>query len=461
MRQLSWKRIFTAGLLLAGFWVGLQFGATEVSLTGGVATYAQDGKGLEKVKSGLFSEDENAEKPEEDPGVEESIEDINASIDGTLGEKPATTEVVPAGENPPEAPGAAKPKAKKGGKKYKLPDGTIITEEEKLAREAAQKQAAASQAAEPGEPPVIDEKMAKEIFGKGWYIALWKIILVLLLYLLWTFSTDWLSTDAQKFKLGVGFWVPLVYGVFLGTLLLFWIIPWFWLGFVLLVLAYGIPLGCYIVPRNHAVSDAEQVLTWGHFRFLFSELMALFGVQIAGPKDRFETGWPVVLYSYGGDKDDVQQRLIRAHAHPGFQDAREILSSPMEMWPDAIMLDFSGSGVAIKYQVDGVWDTGKRFEGKKSNPAQIALKCLLGIDKETLKAKAEAERKAKVKEHSEGKKVVMDGPEDEEAIAKKQPNTGTFRMVYNYDYTFPEDRLRIKEAMDKLEAVPVKDKAAK
>ena len=71
-------------------------------------------------------------------------------------------------------------------------------------------------------------------FGRGWYVSLWKILLTILVYLCWVFSTDWLSSDCQEYKFGIARWVPIVYGAFLGTLLLFWMIPIFLKHFLIM-----------------------------------------------------------------------------------------------------------------------------------------------------------------------------------------------------------------------------------
>lgn len=260
--------------------------------------------------------------------------------------------------------------------------------------------------------------------GKGNYVALWKVIFVILIYLAWVYSTDWLSTDSLKYKMGVAKWVPIVYGTFLGSLLLFWLIPWFWLGIVLVLAAYIAPLVVYIRLRNSDLSYGEQVMTPEHLRFVLAENLARVGVKISSKaRDKHETGLPVVLHPYGGTTAEKEQRRIQARAHEGFQNAREILSTAMENRPDAIMYDFGQSGVATRYQVDGVWNPGEAVDREKADPGLQALKVLAGLK-----------------------------PQD-----RRSRQEGKFQLTYEYSYTFPEDRLKVRLLQEKAAQIPEDD----
>lgn len=260
--------------------------------------------------------------------------------------------------------------------------------------------------------------------GKGNYVALWKVIFVILIYLAWVYSTDWLSTDCLKYKMGVAKWVPIAYGSFLGTLLLFWLIPWFWLGIVLVLAAYITPLVIYIRLRNSDLSYGEQVMTPEHLRFVLAENLARVGVKIsARARDKHETGLPVILHPYGGTTAENEQCRIQARAHEGFHNAREILSAAMENRPDAIMYDFGSSGVSTRYQIDGVWNPGEAVEREKADPGLQALKILAGLK-----------------------------PQD-----RRSRQEGKFKLTYEYSYTFPEDRLKVKLLQEKAEQIPADD----
>ena len=83
--------------------------------------------------------------------------------------------------------------------------------------------------------------------GSGNYLNWIKILASWSLFLLWVWTTDWVSIDAQELKLDYLRWNPIVFGTFFGVFVLHWFIPTFWVGFPLLVIAYVAPLTTYIV----------------------------------------------------------------------------------------------------------------------------------------------------------------------------------------------------------------------
>lgn len=272
--------------------------------------------------------------------------------------------------------------------------------------------------------PVDAKRLKSSDFGKGWYVSVWKILLAVIIYLCWVFSTDWLSSDCHEHKFGIGRWVPIVYGAFLGGFLLLMLIPYFWVGIFLYLAAYLAPLLVYVIKRNAVVSDGEKVLTPAHLRFLFATKMQRFGVKVeAVAKDIHATGPPIVLNSYGGTKTENEQRRIAARAHEGFRDARQLLADGLMQDAEVIVMDFSQSGVTIRYQVDGAWHNAPAVEREKADPALEALKLLCGLNPEDRRSKQE----------------------------------GKFKATFEYKYTFPEDRLKIKQIQDALERVPEDD----
>lgn len=278
------------------------------------------------------------------------------------------------------------------------------------------------------ETPVTPEEtnlFSTKDFGKGGYVSLWKVFLAILVYLCWVHTTDWLSSDCQEYKFGVGRWVPIIYGSFLGALMLFWIIPVFWVGFPLLLLTYLVPLIIYVRKRNAVVSDGEKVMTAEHLQYWLADHLSMVGIKMAvkAKKDKHASGPPIVLNSFGGTIKENEQRRIAAQHHPGFRDARQLLADGLGQEAEVIVLDFSQTGVTIKYQVDGAWHAGHSMEREKADPALEALKLLCGLNSQERRRKQE----------------------------------GKFKATYEYQYTFPEDRLKIKQVQEEIERTPEDD----
>ena len=144
-----------------------------------------------------------------------------------------------------------------------------------------------------------------------------------------------------------------MFGVFFGFYLLMWLLPWFWLGFPMLIVAYVAPLATYIIYRNGQVHPSQRVLTPAHIRFWLSQRFS--GVE-AEKKSAWEKGPPVTLTATGGETDrDDNAHLLAARQLPGFNDSRGMLAEALMRRASAIMLEYTQQSVGIRYMIDGVW----------------------------------------------------------------------------------------------------------
>ncbi|MDO4630137.1 MAG: ATPase, T2SS/T4P/T4SS family [Planctomycetia bacterium] len=267
----------------------------------------------------------------------------------------------------------------------------------------------------------------RTVDGFGGYAAVWKILAAIVVYLVWVFALDWASTDCFIYSFNAKKWVPIIYGSFWGGMILFWLIPFFWVSYLFLLVGTIVPIVMFVKMHNQDLSSGEQVMTPEHLRFVFSQFMRKFGVKIAAKaRDRHEIGFPAILHPYGKNKVDTEQWRIQARAHDGFPNAREILSKLLVVHPEGLMLDYTATGVSSRFLLDGVWNASEGFTRELADPALQALKILCGMK-----------------------------PED-----RKNKQEGTFRVEFEYDFTFPEDRLNIKHAEEALRDAQAEDNKA-
>ena len=116
--------------------------------------------------------------------------------------------------------------------------------------------------------------------GPGYYLNWMKLAACWLVFLFWVGTTDWVSRDAVEMKMDYMRWNPVVFGTFLGALVLSWLIPVFWVSFPLLVLAHVAPLATYIIVRNQHVEEHQRVLTSDHLRAWFASKLGKVGVKM-------------------------------------------------------------------------------------------------------------------------------------------------------------------------------------
>lgn len=229
--------------------------------------------------------------------------------------------------------------------------------------------------------------------GPGFYLNLWKVFACWLLFLCWVYTTDWLSRDTQEFKLGYQRWNPIVFGTFVAGFVLLWMLPSFWIGYPLLVLAYAAPLATYVVIRNRKVSSEHRVLTPDHLRYWFAGRAALLGIKIKAEKpDPHSMGPPVTLTARGGATErDNKARTLLARQAPGLIDARQIIVDALYRRADGLMLEFTAQEMAVRHLIDGVWNNGEPWPREQADPALEALKIVCGLNPQERQGRQEGQ----------------------------------------------------------------------
>ena len=228
--------------------------------------------------------------------------------------------------------------------------------------------------------------------GPGFYLSWPKIIACWIVFMCWVRTTDWVSVDCQENKaMDYLRWNPIAFGTFFGAFVLSWLIPNFWAGFILLLIAYLAPLTTFIIIRNSKVLNDERVLTPDHIRYLTAYYLNKLGMDIAYEKpDPHESGPPVKVFAQGGaDERANNARLLAARQAPGLRTAREILADALGFRATAIMMDFTAQAVTMNIMVDGVWLPREGMEREEADPALVALKLLSGLNPQDRKNRQE------------------------------------------------------------------------
>jgi type II secretory ATPase GspE/PulE/Tfp pilus assembly ATPase PilB-like protein len=192
--------------------------------------------------------------------------------------------------------------------------------------------------------------------GPGAYLSPWKIFAYWMLFLAWVRTTDWVSQDAQLLKLKHGTWNPIVFFSFFAAILLFFLLPWFIAGYILMLIAWIAPLTTYIVYRNKAVQSYDRVLTAKHIKRWIARKVSAVGIKIEGADiDPRDMGPDVKLSPRGGDERANNVNLLTARQSPGWIPSRELIDDALAQRATHVMLDYTAEAVAVRYQIDGVW----------------------------------------------------------------------------------------------------------
>ncbi|MDZ7615923.1 MAG: hypothetical protein U1E05_02900, partial [Patescibacteria group bacterium] len=229
--------------------------------------------------------------------------------------------------------------------------------------------------------------------GPGGYLSLVRVLLPWCLFLSWVWTTDWVSRDVQSVRTKWNYlrWNPIVFGSFVAGFVLLWLIPYFWLGFPLLVISYVGPLATYIVLRNSQVSNDQRVLTPEHLRYVMATSLRFVGVKMnAEAQDPHRAGPPVVLSARGGADDrENNTRLLASRQAPGLRMARQIIADGLQARAASVLLEFTQQAVGMRYQIDDVWHQRDPEDREKSDPALEALKILCGLNSQDRQGRQE------------------------------------------------------------------------
>lgn len=240
--------------------------------------------------------------------------------------------------------------------------------------------AAAASAQESGIWPIMTEDARAR--GPGFYLSVWKIALAWLLFLLWVRTSDWVNRDVHERRLSYALWNALVVLPFLVAMVLLWVLPSFWIGFPVLLVAYAGPLLAYVAKRNPMVMDDDKVLTGRHIKSLFAGALSPVGVKIQVEKtDPRDAGPKIEIIPGGvGSERDERANLLRARQAIGFAPVRRLLGEALAHRADTVAVDLLPAKTEIRFQVDGVWHPFEPEDVATGASMADVLKLISGLD---------------------------------------------------------------------------------
>jgi type II secretory ATPase GspE/PulE/Tfp pilus assembly ATPase PilB-like protein len=222
--------------------------------------------------------------------------------------------------------------------------------------------------------------------GPGMYLNLLKFVPVVLVYLLWVWTTDWVEHDTQELNnLKYGTWNSVVFCSGVLGLVLVLALPIYAMGVTLLLLAYFIPLLTYIYARNQTVPDDQKVLTPYHLGEVANGMMMKLGMRPlfnkdTGPTDR--SGPPIQFIgksSHGAGKDDPS-RVSQAEESRSFMAAKELVYDAVLRRATDIHLEPTTEQLSVRYRIDGILHAAEPFDRATGDAVVNVFKVLSAMD---------------------------------------------------------------------------------
>lgn len=221
--------------------------------------------------------------------------------------------------------------------------------------------------------------------GSGFYLNLYKFIPVIVVYLLWTWTTDWVEHDTKELNnLKYATWNSVVFfsGV-LGLAMVF-SIPIYPVGLTLLLLAYFIPILTYVFVRNQTVADERKVLTPYHLGEVVNDILASLGMRPwfnknAGSIDRAGPPITFVGKSVGTTKEDPD-RIRQAEESRSFMSAKELVYDAVLRRATDIHLEPTAEQLSVRYRIDGILHAAEPFDRPTGDAVINVFKVLSAMD---------------------------------------------------------------------------------
>ncbi|MBN2562945.1 MAG: Flp pilus assembly complex ATPase component TadA [Phycisphaerae bacterium] len=183
---------------------------------------------------------------------------------------------------------------------------------------------------------------------QGGYFSVVKIILFLLMVILWAHNSAWVQADTKKIRVPKGLWVFAVFGTGLLCLLIWFLVPLFWVGFAVFAILYGAAILSYVLFRNRRVAPAQTVLTPAHLRRLTTQ-------DSGSKRDRAEAAHVRDRARIKDYQDKTPPWPTDPDEHAGYQGLQDLLFDAIWRRASDARLDFvAEQPVSVIYRVDGV-----------------------------------------------------------------------------------------------------------
>jgi type II secretory ATPase GspE/PulE/Tfp pilus assembly ATPase PilB-like protein len=244
----------------------------------------------------------------------------------------------------------------------------------------------ASAAADAGElVPAILAQLPNMQRGPGMYLNLLKFVPVIIIYLLWVWTTDWVEHDTKELNnLKYAIWNSAVFFSGVLGLLLVLALPIYFLGLGLLLLAYFVPLMTYVYARNQTVPDDQKVLTPYHLGEVANDILFKLGMKPIFNRDvtTIDRSGPPITFigkSQGSNKEDPS-RVRQAEESRSYMAAKELVYDAVLRRATDIHLEPTTEQLSVRYRIDGILHAAEPFDRPTGDAVVNVFKVLSAMD---------------------------------------------------------------------------------
>lgn len=207
----------------------------------------------------------------------------------------------------------------------------------------------------PGEfPPVPSDVPITTAARRGGrsFLSLFKFSLIIGLFILWIWTSNWMNDDNRSLKLRPLFWSNILLIAGLAGFILAFISPNYPVGFLACAVAYGLPVGLYINERNEHVPENAKLLTPTHIRNVGVRALARMGIDIAPKEIREKAIGPSITFI--GQGKDGRNKSKAVESSKGYLAAKELVYDAVMRRSTDIHLEPREGEMSVRLRIDGV-----------------------------------------------------------------------------------------------------------
>ncbi len=211
----------------------------------------------------------------------------------------------------------------------------------------------------------------------GFYFSLWKMIPVLGIFFLWILSSRWAQSDSTSLKVRPIFWMTNLLLGGLAAFILCFISPSYLLGFFLLLIGYGGPIGAYIYERNQRVPDSAKVMTPRHIRSVVLRTLAQYGIRIGSTEVHEQAVGPPITF-IGKSKEGGRSKAVESSR--GYMSAKELIYDAILRRATDVHLEPKEEETSVRLRIDGVMYPTEPFDSAVGQNVVNIIKVLSAMD---------------------------------------------------------------------------------
>jgi len=215
----------------------------------------------------------------------------------------------------------------------------------------------------------------------GFYLAAWKLVLLLGLFAFWVHYSNWVHEDSRGLKVRPDYWNSLMLAGGIGAFLLILCVPMFAAGTGGFTLAYGVPLGLYIRERNRAVPENRRVMTPDHIKRWTIRQLAKVGIHIGTREVLDRVSGPPITFigkTKTGQRDESRSRQVESSK--GYVAAKELVYDAILRRATDIHLEPKDEELAVRLRIDGVMYPAEPFDKPTGDAIVNIFKVLCAMD---------------------------------------------------------------------------------